>query len=285
MPTIRGSSITASSAGSYTIPFPLGSIVGDTAFLFVGGGWQVSTPPSGWTVLDAHPGSNWNGSLYARLLTLGDITTGSVSFTMGGTFDTVIAMVVYAGAVNWRTVTASQNGSGSASIALAATAAVQATDHVLLFGSNRANSVDTVDKGTGVVTISGGSGGNASGVVTEYVPGSAGAFTANFAYATAGSGNYQVTLPLVDAGSTLLQVADSVRETLGSGTAALNVAAVVRETLAPGTSALKVAAVVREVLRSSTTGATQLQAAVLVREVLMSSTVAALRRRQLINPM
>jgi hypothetical protein len=188
---------------------------------------------------------------------------------MAGSFDTVAALVAYVGTIAYRTPTASQNGSGSASIALAAPATVQATDHVLLFGSNRATSVDTVDKGTGVQTISGGTGGNASGVVTEYVPGAPGSFTANFAYATPGSGNYQAVLPVRDIVLPIAaQVGGVARETLTDATAAARITQVTRETLGDGSSTIKQTQIVRELMLSSTTTTTRAQNAGICREVL-----------------
>jgi len=288
MPTLRGSSITSSSASSYTLAFsactPAVPQAGDTAFLFVGGGYNASAAPAGWTTLDASVGSNWNGSVYAKTLTSGDISTGSVTVSMAGGFDTVLSLVVYQGAVNWRAATALRNGSGSTSVVLASASTVQAIDHVLLFGSNRANSTDTVDKGSLVTSVAGGTGGNASGVVNEYAPGAAGSFNATFSYPVAGSGNYQATVPVVDGGNTAIVASGSGRMVLGSATASLRVAGVARQTLMSSltaATALLSAGAARSVL-GSTPGT--LNVAGVARQVLMAGTASSGRRRQLINP-
>src|SRR5690348_8305998 len=96
MPTIRGSNIQSSSASSYTVSFPAGTLAGDLAVLFAGHAWTVNTP-SGWTAQNALPAANFGGAVFSRVLTSGDISTGSVTVTTTGTFNGVLAIVTFVG--------------------------------------------------------------------------------------------------------------------------------------------------------------------------------------------
>lgn len=194
MPTIRNSYIQANNAGSFTLVWPSGTVAGDSVFLFVSGGWNISGAPTGWNELNRMDGSNFNGSVYTRIMTATDILIGHVTINMAGGDYAPIAVVTMVGEVGVRSTTASRNGSGSTSIALASDASVAVGDLVFLFGGNRAASDNTVDLGSVIEAI------NApeSGCLFGYSPAGAGSFTANFAYSSAGSGNYQAIVPVYD---------------------------------------------------------------------------------------
>ena len=190
MATLRGTGIQASSASSYSVNFPSGTVAGDTAILMVGHGWGANTP-SGWTNQNSLTGTNWNGAVFSKVLTSGDITTGHVTVTFAGSFDGTLAIVTIVGAAYYvRSVDASRNGSGSTSVSLStANPAIGGSDLALYFGSNRAASTDTVSRGTMQRQANDGSA--ASGCLyTEAIP-SGGILSSNFLYSSAGIGNYQ----------------------------------------------------------------------------------------------
>ncbi|HTF69540.1 MAG TPA: hypothetical protein VK638_43365, partial [Edaphobacter sp.] len=188
-PLIRGTGIQASSASSYTVSWPSGTVAGDLAVILVGHGFGVATP-SGWTSADNSTGSNWNGAVFSKVLTSGDITAGAVTVNVAGSFDGVVAIVTFVGGTaGIREADVQRNGTGSSSITLNTSGAVLSTDTCIYFGSNRGASTDTVNRGTLQQQANDSS--SASGALyTESIT-SGGATTAIFGYSSAGSGNYQ----------------------------------------------------------------------------------------------
>lgn len=193
VPVIRGSDIGSSSASSYNIPFPSGTLAGDLCVIAMAGAWGIGLP-SGWSDTGELTGSNFNGRVLFKNLTSGDIATGYVTVTTSGSFNHVWAVCSFVGSGVVRVPAgASRKGSGSATINLNSNGNVQASDRVLLFGSNRENSFDTINVGTEIETISAA---NASGVLNTYVPSVDGVFAATFSYGTPGSGNYQAIIAI-----------------------------------------------------------------------------------------
>lgn len=191
-PTIRGTAIQASSAGSYTVSWPSATVAGDLAVIFGGHGWNLIAP-TGWTSLDNSTGTNWNGAVFYRVLNGADITTGSVTVTAGGSFDGVLAIASFVGGSGGiRTKSAQQNGSGSSSVTLPTDGSPLTTDMMLYFGSNRAASTDTVSLGSNLRQANNGSA--ASGCLFAGSPAAAGGVSPVFSYSSAGSGNYQVAV-------------------------------------------------------------------------------------------
>jgi hypothetical protein len=185
---LRSTNATTGAAASFTITLPAGSIAGDFAVLFVGGGYSPVTP-SGWTAINGPTSaSNWNGGVFIKSLTSGDITTGSVTVSMGGNFDAYLAMASLTG-VTASLVSASQNSGGSASVVLPYTGIAGAADVALYFGSNRANSTNTVSRGSS--QQAGTDGANASGCLYAETLSSSSLPSATFSYSSAGGGNYQ----------------------------------------------------------------------------------------------
>jgi len=185
---IRGTGIQASSAASYTVNWPAGSVTGDTALIFIGGGW-VPTLPRGWAQLDNQQGSNWNGAVFYKILSAADISTGHVSISFSGTFDSVLGIVTLVGAYSVAEADFSRNGSGSTSVV--GTTTTNSGDYAIYFGSNRGASTDTVNRGT--LKNQANDLSAASGCLyIETSP--AGSLTPTFSYSSAGSGNYQGTV-------------------------------------------------------------------------------------------
>jgi len=193
-PSIRNSSITSSSNNVYTVTWPSGAAANDTVFIFVGHGYGYSSNSgTAWNVAQNLTGSNFNGVMLYKTLTAADITAGSMTITMGGSYNGVICAVCMVGTVNVRGISASRNGSGSSPIVLPTTVAPQVNDRVLHFGSNRGNSVNTVSLGTSVQNVAAV---EASGILTSQSISSAGNISPSFAYATPGSGNYQASVSM-----------------------------------------------------------------------------------------
>jgi len=193
-PLIRGTGIQASSAASYTVNWPAGSLAGDMAVIMVGGGFQVSPFPTGWTIADNQTGTNWEGSVFYRVLSTADISTGHVIVAMGGTFDTVLGIVTFQSyTAGIRPVVSQRNSSGSATITLNSLDAFPSTtDMAIYFGSNRAASTDTISLGTLKQQVNDGA--NASGAIYAGIPAAIGGVSPVYSYSVAGSGNYQAAI-------------------------------------------------------------------------------------------
>jgi hypothetical protein len=99
-PVIRGTAIQASSAASFTVSWPTGTIAGDLAIIFFAGGFDLSAIPTGWTQIDFTTGTNWEGATFYRFLSSVDITAGSIVLTPTGTFDAAIAIATIEGPSN-----------------------------------------------------------------------------------------------------------------------------------------------------------------------------------------
>jgi hypothetical protein len=196
MGVIRGTSIVATpSTNSLVVPFPAGCQVGDQAILFAGHP-NALTAPAGWSNLqNTFGGANWAGQTCQKTLTAGDIAAGSATVTAGGgAGDGVAAMLVInsANAGTVRETDAARNGTGSNAVQITTSANVLSTDFSIYFGSNGANSLDTVSRGTQYQQATAGSGHTASGCLYAELPAPKGATTVTFNYPTAGFGNYEV---------------------------------------------------------------------------------------------
>jgi len=194
-PVVRASKISSSSASSYTITWPTGTIAGDTVIFFGGHGYNYNAP-AGWSTISNLAGSNFNGAIFLKVLSAADITTGSVTVTTGGAYNGVVCLVTLVGYCQIRgTPVASRNGSGSSTIGLNTDGAGQLTDLNLYFGSNRSTpgSTDTVSLGSGLQTVTAT---EASGVLTAASPSGLGGVSATFSYSVAGTGNYQAILTM-----------------------------------------------------------------------------------------
>lgn len=98
-PTIRGSGIQSANTSSFTVTWPTGSVAGDLAIICGGSGWSFNNP-SGWVLLDNRAGSNANGAMWAKVLTSGDISTGSVVITSVNSYFGCVGIVTFQGATS-----------------------------------------------------------------------------------------------------------------------------------------------------------------------------------------
>lgn len=188
-PSLRGTAIQAANATNYTVSWPTGTISGDLAIIYIGHALAVNTLGGGWTELFNQAGSNWGGAIFSKILSPPEIIAGSVVVSASGGFNGVVAVATFIGSTaGIRETVATRNGTGAASVPLSTSAGVLTTDILLMFGSNRASSVDTISIGTQQQIADDGT---ASGTLYFLSPASVGVNSANFLYATAGTGNMQ----------------------------------------------------------------------------------------------
>jgi hypothetical protein len=187
MPTIRGTGLTFANAASVAIPFPAGTLAGDLAIIFPCGGF-AATLPTGWTQNDNQTGSFWDGATFSKILTGADISTGSVAVAFSGSFNIAagIITIVLGPGEGFKEVVAIRAGSNPQ--AVTTSGKVGAADLLTYWGSNRAVSVNTVNRGTQRQQANDGSAA-AGCIYTE--TGALGPVTAVFSYTVSGSGNYQ----------------------------------------------------------------------------------------------
>lgn len=193
MPTLRGTGIQASSASSYTVSWPAGTVYKDLAIIMVGHGYSV-TLPTNWISVDNQTGSNWNGGVFYKILDAPDINNGSVAVSFAGTFDGVLAIATYdVGTYGLPVLSvSSRNSSGSSTVTITGTG-LTSGQTLLVFGSNRAASTDTSNLGTLQQTANDGSA--ASGAIYTATSGGT-SQAATLSYSVAGSGNYQAIVAL-----------------------------------------------------------------------------------------
>jgi hypothetical protein len=187
---VRGSGIQSFNASSVVVTFPVGTVAGDLAIVFVGGGWSVNLP-AGWTDITGSnlTGSQWNGRAFSRVLNAANITTGSVTVTLSGSFNGVASILTLQGNRYFlRAPTFTRANPGVASVALPSSdGAINTNDYIVYFGSNRASSTNTVSLGTSLQTVTATDG---SGVLTGALSATVGTVNPTFSFSTAGSGYY-----------------------------------------------------------------------------------------------
>jgi hypothetical protein len=189
-PVVVGHTAIALSAPTAVIPFPSGAAAGDEAFIFVGGGWSVPAAPSGWTQLDNQAGANFNGFIAHKTLNSGDISTGSVTVAMAGSFDLVAGCVVISAATYDHIIstTANRSGGSAASDSITTPGSVATANLCIYFGGQRYSSLPSVNQGTQLEQLTDGS--NAAGVIAAGSPLVAGHITAVFSYPSASQSGY-----------------------------------------------------------------------------------------------
>lgn len=135
---IRGTAMAYGYAGGvasnvFTLSFPVGTASGDFALVFFGTySSGTTTGPSGWTQLTVFGRNSYDGYVYYKTLTSGDVSTGSVTATQNPDSGTTVALVVMIGNPgSIRAYDASAAGGSPASIGLAA----QVNDLAIYFAS------------------------------------------------------------------------------------------------------------------------------------------------------
>jgi hypothetical protein len=133
------------------ITLPAGSRAGDRIFMDVHSAWDVSsiTGITGWTALNTNVGTQWNGRIYTKILTSGDITTGGVTVNFSGNHGSYISLIVMVGNCGIRYTTASRVSTNFTSIPLSTDSSPQVGDTVVWIGTGRSVSgvIVTSDRG------------------------------------------------------------------------------------------------------------------------------------------
>lgn len=159
---VRGADEVLINASSHNFTLPAGSAAGDRMVLFAGHGWGASNP-AGWTVLKNQSGSNWNGGSWTKLLSATDISNGFVTIGFAGSYNGVVAGIVFEGGTGGvRMDNATRNSTGSVSRVVSQVGTAQSGDYIVSFGSARVNGACTCDTGA---QLDQDSGANASGVL------------------------------------------------------------------------------------------------------------------------
>ena len=186
-PSVRATSSGTFNATGVTAALPTGTIAGDLVYIAVESGWNVNAP-SGWTVLDnvtGVPNSAFAG-VFSKVMTSGDIATGSVTITFGGSYYGAYLMIAMVGAPTQRTFASATN---AGTVTSAST--VQAGDLGVFFGLSRGNSNTGISPGSLVQTTSTA---DAWGVMYEYTTVASGVQSEAFTWS--GSGGYGAILYL-----------------------------------------------------------------------------------------
>lgn len=195
-PVVRASSIQSSSAGSFTVFWPTGTVAGDLVIVFTGGGYTAALP-AGWTYLNDNFIAGFNGTVFAKVMTPADISAGSVTLVFNGTFNAVISLVTIMGSTvsGWRAGSrfiASSSGAASREVS---NAYVRNSDLCLIFAANREASNNTVTGITPTVLQSINATDASGTIVTTTGTGAAGA-PAIGNFSVAGSGYYLANIAL-----------------------------------------------------------------------------------------
>lgn len=186
LPTKVGSDLIVFNASSATINFPAGTGVGDLAILVSHHGWDIFTP-AGWATLDSKTGTNVQGAVFYKILSSGDITTGSVTVTYIGSFGGCLGIEVYAATTFTGISLLGSQRTASTTPTVSFTGTVTPADSIVIYGGARANGLvtfvtATVDKS---VTDT-----NASASIGTYDATAVGLFSETISFAASGGGIY-----------------------------------------------------------------------------------------------
>lgn len=180
---IRGTRVTSFSGSSVVYTFPAGSAAGDKCIICAAQAFSVTTP-AGWASLDNQTGTNVNGGIFHKTLTSGDISTGSVTISFGGSFNGNIQGITFVGAPSSIRTTLAVRSSSTSNPGVTVTtgASPVAGDIAIFFGSCRApttQSFPTVNRGS---TLENNNDANFPGVVATEVLTASGAVSAAIGY-------------------------------------------------------------------------------------------------------
>lgn len=208
---LRGSASSGSttSVSSFAIPFPAGTVAGDMTIVFLSAmPVQTIAIPSGWTQLDQVSSGNEAAVVFYRVVTSGDISTGSVTvaFTSAAKFGYSIASFIGAtGGIRDFKSTYTNTLTSPYTLSTTQGTSVRLSDYSLYFGSN--NSGFTGPGGNGPTCTQGvvlnsfnpGTGNNVGVSLYAARQSVAGGTTVTFDYSTPGAGpaQYQALISLI----------------------------------------------------------------------------------------
>lgn len=97
-PTYRGSVSGNGGGTSFTLALPVGTLEGDTAFVFASGGNPILHPTPGFSAIRIeHAFAGLAGGVFRKILDAADIAAGLITINTAAGFYTVATLVVYAG--------------------------------------------------------------------------------------------------------------------------------------------------------------------------------------------
>ncbi len=174
------------------------AVAGDLCYVFVANAFaQTSiTPSSSWTILNQVTAATWNWYIASRVLSSGDISTGTVVVNFANFFDCGVTLCVFAGAPTQREF---QTNNSNNPIPLSCSGAVLNTDIGVYWLTKRTpGSPFTVTPGSGSATVrQNQTSSNAQwGLYTQAMPG--GAQTNSFTFI--GTGQTDAIQIFVEAG-------------------------------------------------------------------------------------
>ena len=179
---IRGTGFYASTASSVAVTWPLGTLAGDLAVIFVGGTGATQPTPSGWTAKFNPSSTFWGGAVFTKTLSPADIAAGSIALNTSGNGDSIVGIITFIGSPAILEVDGT-TAFGSLTLTTTASASIGYTG--VYFGScGSATGTNTVNRGT--LAQSGNDGSAGSGMLYTEDLSSAGTVSATYAY---GSGS------------------------------------------------------------------------------------------------
>lgn len=181
---IRGSNIiTGAGIASLTVSFSSGWVgsppqAGDLAIFFANGFWSP-TLPSGWTQFGASS-SQWLGFGAYKVLSSGDISTGSLTITFSNTGDGAVGIVAFVGAPTIRENESCSNTIGS--LPNTTSGAVLAGETAIYWSTQRFNAVPAIVPTSGSATTlqSGTTANGGSNLAMQIMPGGSIAVASTF---------------------------------------------------------------------------------------------------------
>lgn len=180
-----------------TVPWPTGTLEGDTVYIFTSHGWSASNP-SGWEVLRNDAGTFINGAVWRKVMTSADISTGSVVINYAGSYYGVAQAITLKGTPTTilRSIVSNRVGFGSSSVTIAS-GDTAPNDLLLAFFGNRADSTNSLPSGW--ITLSSNKDNEASSVFGSLVSTST-SYSDIATASSAGSGYYTVVMSLYTPG-------------------------------------------------------------------------------------
>jgi len=197
-PVVRGiGNGTGTSAGSIVVTFPAGAVAGGLCLISAGHDYNLGLP-TGWTSLFNSTGSTWNGLVCYKILSSGDISTGSVTIAAGGTADWLYQAVTFVGPTGGvRECVGLSTGSGGTAFTLTTSSAVIASDAAFYFSSMRGGSTPlTINRGISQQTVTGT---NVVGLLYDESISAAGAVATIYGRGSGAFGQMQLATVIVEA--------------------------------------------------------------------------------------
>lgn len=183
---IRATEMFVGSGSTPNLTFPTGAQAGDTVIVLVGSAAPVTgIISSGWSIDFNETGPGLNLAYLSKTLNSSDITAGDVELQMGSSNAIIAASVCFEGSAAVKASRTNRADTSTSSQMLDIPAGSLENDLIILFGVNRANSVNTIDLGSELESGNTTVGDDAGGVLNSFVS-VTGSETATFTYGTPG---------------------------------------------------------------------------------------------------